>query len=169
MNKLILIVVPIAILGIVAGLAFTGVINIPGITPAKPKKAAAPKPDQTKTVAAHTTAPPINPPKPQTSTQTAAPAIRKDPDQGAEELAAVWDEIDTPELIRISANWKEDDLVPVMQHMDTGKVAKLLDEMAKGDPDAKRPPDPLRASKLSKVLQENSSIIKDSKKAAKTT
>jgi hypothetical protein len=164
MSKAILAIVPVVIIGAVAGLGFAGIIKIPGITPKKALANAAKGYVQTEGKA-----PVVAKTEPKTPTKAAddpAPTklapkpAKKDLDQGADALASVWNEIKTPELLKISANWKDDDLAIVLSHMDTSLVAKFLDEMAKGGTDK---PNPMRASKLSKILQDQGSIVKSVK------
>ncbi len=169
--KWLLIVAPIVIVGIIAGLGVSGVIKIPGLSPAKSAKSAAinygadseKAPLKAASIPTTKTATPAKRDAKQPKSE-AKPA-KKDVDQGADALATVWNEIKTPELISISKDWKDDDLVKVLVHMDNDKVAKFLDELAKGDEDTRVKGDPLRASKLSKVLQDLGSIVKDDKKA----
>ena len=161
MSKAVMAIVPVVLVAAVAGLGFTGVINIPGLTPKKVIKNAnlAYAQADEKSVSKPTKALAQIPakkedPKPEKAVPKVA---KKDPDQGADTLATVWNEIKTPELIKISANWKDDELAKVLGHMDNSLVAKFLDEMAKG---GESKPNPVRASKLSKILQDQGSIIK---------
>ena len=165
--KPLLFVVPVVIVATVAGLGLTGKINIPGLSPKPPVKSAPKGSDQIKAgklVASNDqskTKPTSAPIKAdETKKPKANSKITKDPEQGADALATVWNEIDTPELIAISRNWKDDELVRVLTHMDNDKVAKFIDELAKGDPDSNVKGDPLRASKVSKALQDLGSIVK---------
>jgi hypothetical protein len=171
-NKMMLGIVPVVIIAVVLGLGFSGMINIPGITPKKALKGAAANYTQKgdpKPVAKLTQDPPKSPPVVESPKKDLPPAPTKNPEQGAEALAAVWNEVKTPELILITANWKEDELVKVLLHMDGDKVAKLLDQLAKGDSENHVKEDPLRASKLSKILQEQSSVVKPKVKSGETT
>ena len=150
MKKLLIIGLPLALV-IVAVLGVTGVLRIPGLTPKNAKKNAAAmyasKDDKAKnTVAAKPAKKPPAPKKP-------APIVSipaKDETKGAQALAAVWNEIPVADLQKITKTWKDQELVPVLAQMDTSLVAQLL---------AKFPPE--RASKLSKVLQEQASIVKE--------
>jgi len=170
--KALMFVVPVLLIGGVVVAAFMGVIKIPGITPKKGAATAAYATDHDDKPVAGTTKPTPAASKP---AKTEAPAksppktVKKDPDQGADALATVWNEIDTPELIAMSRTWKDQDLVRVLTHMDNDKVAKFIDELAKGDDDTKLKPDPERASKLSKALQDLGSIVKTSGPGDKTT
>lgn len=167
MNKTMMMIIPIALIGIVAGLGFAGVINIPGLTPAnKPGKSAegmyaADKDDKAKLAAKKKTPPVVDATAKKTdTTKPVAKPVIKDPEQGADALAAVWNEIKTPELLKIVAKWKDQDLVVVLMHMDNDKVATILSAMTVGDKEAKLDPNPERASKLSKILQDRGSIVK---------
>lgn len=157
--KMLMIVAPIVIIGIVAGLGFSGVIQIPGITPKKAAKAGAAmyaqkddKPLAQKAPA--TTAPP----KP--SDKTTAPPkkvadskpVKKDAEQGADALAGVWNDVQTPQLLKIADKWKDDDFARVLSHMDSSKVAEILESLAQTKPE--------RASKLSRTLQDLGSVVK---------
>jgi hypothetical protein len=157
----------VVVLIVLAGLGFAGIIKIPGITPAKAKQTAAAgysdKPDGDK-------APPKKDPKPVVDAtpkadppkKAPAPGLpKKDPIQGAVALATVWNELKTPDLAKICADWKDAELVKVLTKMDTGKVAKLLAQISTGDPDSKIKEDPIRASKLSKLLQDQGSVVKE--------
>jgi hypothetical protein len=164
-NKTMMAIIPVVIIAIIAGLGFSGVINIPGLTPAKKaKNAQAGYADKDDKLAQNKAATPTAPPKKQEAPKKEPPKVaelpKKNPDQGADALAAVWNEIKIPELAKITANWKDEDLVKVLMHMDTDKVAKLLTQIATGDSAAKIDPKPERASKLSKILQDQGSVVK---------
>jgi len=176
--KALIFVLPVVVIAAVLGLAFTGKINIPGITPKKPAATAMYASDQSdKPVAdkAKTPTPPSKPKPNQTASTSKRPAKApangpsKDIEQGADALATVWNEIDTPELISISKDWKDPDLVRVLAHMDNDKVAAFIDQLAKGNDASKVKPDPERASKLSKALQAQGSIVAPVGGANKTT
>jgi hypothetical protein len=161
--KLALVAVPVLLIVGVVGLGLAGVVQIPGLTPAKKslKKASAVYEDKddkklaanlgSKKPIARNSEPPKAKPK--------LVAKTTDPEQGAEALAAVWNEMKVPELASITKTWSEADLAKVLMHMDTDKVAKFLAGLVKGDPTAKITPNPTRASNLSKKLQALSSVI----------
>ncbi|MFI5385578.1 MAG: hypothetical protein ACHQ50_05590 [Fimbriimonadales bacterium] len=160
--KPIMAIVPVVIVAVIAGLGFAGVINIPGLTPKKAVKNAAQMYAQKddKPVAANTAAKPATTPAPADKPKP-KPVVKPsdlDPDQGADAIATVWNEIETPSLITITKDWSDADLAKVLAHMDTDAVAKFLDEMARTGSGGK--PDPVRASKLSKVLRDQGAIIK---------
>ncbi len=154
-----MIVVPVVLIAAVAGLAVSGVINIPGISPKKKVNAAAAlysEKDKNPPVAKKTTPPPLKTEKP--LPKPVVQVITKDPKKGEEALAAVWSEVKEPELAKITSTWKDDELAKVLSHMESDKVAKYLAYLAKGDPDTKVDPDPKRASVLSRKLQDLGAI-----------
>lgn len=159
MSKVVMIIVPVVIIGAVVGLGMSGIVNIPGLSPKKkPKVAAAMYSDKDAPPKSEKKAPPkkkVQPPKAKVKVQK----ITKDPALGAEALASVWNEVKVPELAKITATWKDEDLAKVLVKMDTDKVAKLLGQLAKGDPELKIPANPTRASNLSKRLQELGSLV----------
>jgi len=80
-------------------------------------------------------------------------------DAGAKKLAQIWSGIDAPNLIAITSDWSDADLVKVLKNMDGDKVAEFLTALAT-QPDPGKKPEPgkpsqgaLRASKLSKALE----------------
>jgi hypothetical protein len=161
--KLALVAVPVVLIVGVVGLGLAGVVQIPGLTPAKKslKKASemyvdkddkglATKPGN-KTVVAKK-------PEPIRAKPKVVPKTT-DPEQGAEALAAVWNEMKVPELTSITKTWSEAELAKVLMYMETDKVAKFLAGLVKGDPSAKITPNPTRASNLSKKLQALGSVL----------
>ncbi len=106
------------------GLAMTGKINIPGITPKKkpiPAAAAAivkpkPKPVEGDTNKAE-------------DPKVAKPLSPAADRAGAEKVAEVWDELPADKLIKISEKWKPTELAAVLSVMDPAKVAELLAAM----------------------------------------
>ncbi len=122
MIALIIVFVLLATAGTVFGLAFTGKINIPGITKPKPKKVTKPK--------AKPAAKPKAKPKPKEEPTVAPVATNKVVDkEGCAKLAAVWGEMDAKALLKVSASWKAVELAPVLVEMDEAKVAELLAAM----------------------------------------
>ncbi|HVT14420.1 MAG TPA: hypothetical protein VHE55_19310 [Fimbriimonadaceae bacterium] len=156
--KWLLILAPVVIIGVVAGLGFTGVIQIPGLTPKKALKGASAmyaQKDGKPVVKKEETSkpPPIGTPAKKTPPKKAlSKGPQKDIEQGADALAAVWDNIETPELLKIAAKWKDEDFARVLAHMNADKVAEILQTMAQTKPE--------RASKLSQVIQDQGSIVK---------
>jgi hypothetical protein len=143
MKKALFIVIPLAIGGVVVGLAFLGMINIPGITPqkkvAKKQEAQAP-PASKETIPgpAPTTGAPVAKKQPEPET---------DPEKGHKKLANLWMEVPTEDLAKIVAAWKDEDLAPVLSKMDPGKVAEVLVKL--GDK---------RASRISREIQRLASL-----------
>lgn len=143
------------ILVAVAALAFTGKINIPGITPKKAaKNALATYAGDKDKLAAKSPSKPTPPTPLEQKKQMPKPKVALatfDAEQGASALAKIWNEVPVPSLIKVVKTWKDEDLAKVLNQMDTGQVAKLITAMAADQPD--------RASALSKVLQKQSSVI----------
>jgi hypothetical protein len=162
LNKLIIVMIPVALIVAVVALGMAGIVQIPGLTPAKKslKKTDAMygEKDDKKLAAKNAKKPTekkVDAPKPKPK----AVAKTSDPELGAEALAAVWNEMKAPELTSITKSWPEAELAKVLKYMDTGKVAKFLAGLVKGDPPNKIDPNPTRASNLSKKLQDLGSIL----------
>lgn len=153
MKKLIIIGIPL-VLAIAGGLAFTGKINIPGITPKKSAAIAAAMYGRDKDQSKEKFVAETKVDKPAVAPVTKSKAkltSRIDPAEGASSLATIWNELPVPALLKIIKKWKNPDLAVVMAQMDTGQVAKLLEGISKDEPD--------RASELSKALQKQGSIV----------
>lgn len=120
MIGLILLVVFIAA-GAVVGLAMTGKINIPGLTPKKkviPPAAAKEKPK------------PVVPQKPEEPEAVTAKAPSPESiKQGAVKLAEIWNEMPSDKLSKVVEKWKPSDLAVVLNEMDPAKVADVLGTM----------------------------------------
>jgi Mg/Co/Ni transporter MgtE len=152
---IILIVAMLAIAGSVVGLAFAGIIQIPGITPQTPVKVVDASKNQTggllwtltkpwndlakraadadkaaKALAAKNAPPP----------ETDAPKV--DPDLGDEKLAALWNDLDVNQLISITKKWQPAPLAKVLAKMDSDAVTKYLNSL-----------DAARADVLSRAIQ----------------
>jgi MgtE intracellular N domain len=159
MKKILAIILPILILGgAFVGLALMGVLKIPGLTPVKPKQgkgAIAGK-------AAPTPAPPLtdgsnlNKDKPTDDSSAKKPSLSKvasapiknDPDQGAAQLAVIWNQMDTTKFKDLLKDWKDPDVARVFLKMKPDIVAGILAAM-----------DPKRASIISKLMEKQSSIV----------
>lgn len=149
MKKVLLIVLPILlIVGVVLGLGFAGIINIPGIT--KKKKAKAP-------LVAAKTAPKVAKAEARKAAETpkatkpvSFKVVTPPPDlvQGDRKLAEVWAEMDPTQLAKIIDDWKDQDLARVLVLMDADKVTALLAVM-----------DSKRASLLSREIQKKASEV----------
>jgi hypothetical protein len=156
------IIVPVVLIVAVVGLGLSGVVNIPGLTPKKKAKVAAQmytEKDDKAVSAKKPAKKPVAKTQPTPKPKVKVTRMERNAKKGAEALATVWNEMKIPELAQITASWKDDDLAAVLSYMDTGKVAKFLEQIAKGDPPNKVDPNPKRASELSKRLQELGSIV----------
>lgn len=169
-------IAPAVVVVVAIGLGVAGVLPIPGLS-RKPKVPLAQYgldgdkelPKVTAQPASQTpSTPPASPKAPAARLAQQEPKdSAKDPEQGADALATVWNAVKIPELISITKDWNDVDLVKVLAHMDTDNVAKFLEEMANAGNGGK--PDPARASRLSKVLRDQTSVVDAGKKAGKTT
>jgi hypothetical protein len=150
-KKLVLILVPILLLGGAATAIFTGLLHVPGLSPAKKAAAAqlyAEEGDELEKAKAPPSAvsepvddePPRRPPP--------GPQIAVLPEEGDRRLAVLWNELESAKLSQIVADWKDDELARVLVRMDDDKVAALMASLA-----------PERASKLSKALQRETSRV----------
>ena len=127
MKKIILIVVPVVLIGAVLGLAFLGVIDIPGISPKKkPKNAIAKKEPEKKA--------PI--PKPKTD------APLKNPQKGYDAVAKLWNELEPTKVVPLIDKWKDDELAAIFMKMDPEKVTAILSELK-----------PERAAQVTRAIQ----------------
>jgi hypothetical protein len=158
MNKIVMILIPIVIIGGILSAGFMGLINIPGVTPAKKhakKDDKAKKDDPPKVAVKSTPTPKYTPAKPKPGS-----TVTIDPGKGADEVAGVWDEMDTPALLTVMDDWKDADVVPVLLKMDGDKVSELLNAMATTNPQDKLHANrQKRASALSKALQKEASKV----------
>ncbi|MBS1714737.1 MAG: hypothetical protein JST30_10425 [Armatimonadetes bacterium] len=154
-KKLLLLVLPVIVLGGgFVGLAVTGIVKVPGLTPKKPqvkpmygetaKKDEAPKKEPEKPKAKPDDKPAV----------AAAPPPKIDAEAGAKKVGQLWNGVPTPQLVEIVKSYKDDELAKVLVLMDPEKVAELLAAV-----DAKR------SAKLSKELQKVASIVKDEKES----
>ncbi|MER3495832.1 MAG: hypothetical protein C4320_02865 [Armatimonadota bacterium] len=57
------------------------------------------------------------------------PVPRSDPEAGAGKLAKLWNEVETPRLLAMTAPWKVAELAPVTLKMDPAKVAEMLGQL----------------------------------------
>ena len=73
---------------------------------------------------------------------------KTDPDLGARQLAKIWNEIKTGDLVKIADGFDDDELGLVMFYMQKSKVAEVLAKVT-----------PARAAKLSKEIQRLASIV----------
>ena len=144
--------------GAFVGLAMTGVLKVPGLTP-KSKLAAGlygeaaslygeaaslySEPEELE-IEAEVEEKPAPPP----ATPVVAEPPPTDPEAGAKKLAKVWNAMETPQLLAISKEFKDADLALVMSKMETEASAALLSAL-----DAKR------AAAVSKELQRLGSLV----------
>ena len=178
---LIIFLILLLIGAIVIGLGLIGIVNIPGITPEKklpvhseatPSK---PKPLKEKKkvpsapghsnnnqpkiplpLQSHTPAPTLtsspsqllNHPQPTHHQYTPPQAPKTDPQKGAKKIAALWDQMDTKELVLLVKNWNNLELAEVIMQMSPSKASALLAAL-----------DPKRASQISKIIQQEGSIV----------
>ena len=148
-----MILVPVVLLGGGAFFAATkGMINIPGVTPKK-KVTAMYGEGKDAAPAASDSAPAVSSsePEPEASTSTSepVPVPTEDPKLGQSKVAALWNEMDVASLVKTIEDWKDEELAPILNAMNTEKVTELLQKMAGSD--AKR------ASRLTKALQAEAS------------
>lgn len=153
MKKVIIILIPIILLGAGAGLALTGVINIPGISPKAKAKAAQLYGEAKDPVVAEkkTETPPVVPPKKETPKPPKAEAsllVENKPEVGQKKLAKLWNEIEAPALISMVKDWKDNEVAGIFMKMDPAKVAEILGSL-----------EPKRASAISRELQKQASIV----------
>ncbi|MBX3119389.1 MAG: hypothetical protein KF784_10005 [Fimbriimonadaceae bacterium] len=157
MKKMLMIIIPLVLIGGgIFGAAKMGMVQIPGISPAK-KTAGLYDADkealglynsdkieptvleETSPPATVATQPTVKPPEPD---------YQVDIVQGRKKLAKLWNSMDVATLLRITADWKDEDLAPQLAVMEPEKVALLLGSM-----------DASRASKISKLIQEEASKV----------
>ena len=147
--KLILgIVLPVVVLGTVAGLGAAGIVKIPGLSKKPMVQNYGDKDDKLPKVKIEEEKPPEDEtPKPKPPAKV-EPAPTIDPEAGAKKLADVWNNIPTDKLVEIASNYKDPELALVMSKMDREKTAVVLAAM-----DAKR------AAKLSQELERLGSVL----------
>lgn len=128
--------------GAVVGLAMSGKINIPGLTPKK-KPIAAPAAAKPKPK------PKVQPKKEETPPPADPPATTKVIDKvGAQKLAEIWNEMVADKLLKVTDKWEAADLAVVFNEMDPQKVAEVMALMK-----------PETASKVSQELKQVASQV----------
>lgn len=150
MNKMVMVLVPVLVIGGILGAGMAGVVDIPGVTPKKSKPKAAdtePPPDEA-TAADETAQAPQEPEPEPAAPEQVATAPTTDPVLGEKKIAALWTEIDTAQLVKIIADWKDPELATILRRMDPSKTAELLSAL-----------DQKRASALSREIQKQSSKL----------
>ena len=150
MKKVIFIVLPILLLGGgFVGLAITGIIKVPGLTPKKAKAGSLYGENAAKVYTEPKTEVVVT--KPDETKPKVAPVVevvKTDPEKGAKKIAQLWNNIPTVKLAELSKLYKDNELADVLVQMDPEKVAELLALL-----DAKR------SAKLSKELQRVASVV----------
>lgn len=148
---LIVIILVLVIAGTVFGLAFAGILKIPGITPkSKLKKGA---------VASRLYAEKKEPPKP-AATPKPEPTAENKPEQpapeppktdiakGAAALAEFWADLPEAKILEISKGWDKEDLARVLALLEPKKTAAVLALMT-----------PKQASDVSQEIQRQASLV----------
>ncbi|MBS1722941.1 MAG: hypothetical protein JSS66_08315 [Armatimonadetes bacterium] len=148
-KKLIMVVVPVVAIGTLLGLALTGVVSVPGLSPKKKSGAAlyaqgaaayAEKKEEVPVAKA--------PEEPKQAPKPHAEVPASDAEAGAKKLAQYWNNVPTPKLVELSKGFSETDLALVLVKMDPEKVAEFLSAL-----------DSRRSAKLSKELQRVASLV----------
>jgi|GEM_PF-6255068 len=109
-----------------------------------------------------TTVKPVAPPRKPAPEMAAATrpkrpkATEPDVKLGAQSLAALWNQMEPADLVRVSEKWTERDLGRVISAMNPEQAAALLAEISKSGKQG-----PERASKLSKELIRLGSVVVD--------
>ncbi|HEY3781305.1 MAG TPA: hypothetical protein VGL56_09495 [Fimbriimonadaceae bacterium] len=158
MKKILAIILPILIIGgAVVGLAFMGVLKIPGLTPKKLMNAKG-KGKGTVVTNAPVTPPPSGDkgssdapkkkPADAPTPKVASAPIKLDPDQGAEQLAIIWNQLDPSKFKDLLKDWKDPEVARVFLKMKPDIVAGILAVM-----------DMKRASNISKLMEKQSSVV----------
>lgn len=157
MKPVVLIIVVALVGGLVVGAGMTGIVNIPGLTPAKKKSGAAAlygdkgadgmyaadKDDPKKKEAAK------KPAKPKATPAKAVVAPTIDPTLGYKKIAKLWNSMDAAKIKeQIDKGWKEKELACIFNKMDTSKVAEVLALL-----------DQPKALKLTKAIQAEASKL----------
>lgn len=159
MKPVVLIIIVVVIGGAVVGAGMTGMVNIPGLTPAKKKANAAAlygtdkdKKDDKLAAKDAKAAKPKDPvpaaapkPKPKPKVEIAT----TDPTLGYKKIAKLWNAMDAAKIKeQIGKGWKDDEIACVFNKMNTAKVAEVLALL-----------DAAKAAKLTKALQAEASKL----------
>jgi len=171
-KKAIIFLLPLVLLGVGGFLVFTGKVKIPGVnlgpkqkandlyaadkanslyTADKDGKAPTGAKDGKSTAVAKNEPPKKETPKKddkKTPPKVVVDAFENKPEVGQKKLAKLWNEMEPTTLSGITKDWNEKDLAGILVRMDTAKVAEFLSSL-----------DPKRASKLSRELQKQASIV----------
>ena len=166
MKKLFIILVPLIIAGAVFGLAFTGIINIHGITPAKKSikstkksskaasKAGNPKnsPAASQSLATNTQSQKTIPTSSNVTTQPIVPPSKslsppEDMDSGAKKVASIWGNMDPTSIVKVMGAYKPKQVALILSKMDNSEVAKIFELLP-----------PKQAAQLSQEIQKQVAI-----------
>lgn len=124
---IILVVALVVLGGGFFGLAFAGIVKVPGITPKnKLKRAQALYGDKKEEVKP---APKKVAPKPSPENRPAAPptpAPKLDMEKGAAAVAEIWNALPPEKVVEISKDWSEEDLSRVLALMEIERTASIL-------------------------------------------
>ena len=161
MKKAILFGLPVMLLAI-GGAVFAGmkgIINIPGLSPAKAQAmykesgADLPKPGSKSGKADKTSKQTKADKQPKKAEAPKDKKPSESPEQGNKRLAELWNSMDTDKLKEIVADWQDPQLAAVLAYMDTEKVAALLSAL-----------DSKRSSSLSRQIQKDASVVATTQK-----
>lgn len=170
MKKAAFAIIPLLVAGVV-GAAMVGLIDIPGLSPAKRAKPLKATPVVVSAQKFDTGQPPSSTMKntatpPSSDSHPGADQVSKpktDPEQGERALGRLWNEMDSDKIIAIIGDWKDADVAKVFSKMDKDKVAEILGALAVqpagNDPKSKKTN---RASVLSKLIEQQASEVKTS-------
>lgn len=161
MKKLIFIIIPILLVGTVVGLGYKGIINIPGLTPAKkaiPKAKAASGKQKVNNPNTTNQSPPVAlSPASSAPTPVAPKPIQSTVDQnaGAKKIAAIWGEMDPADIVKLIKNYKPKQVGLIFAKMDESQVAQVLELMPAKE-----------AASLSQIIQKQVAISAGKKEAS---
>jgi hypothetical protein len=153
-KKIIFILGPLLVLAaVVGGLAFAGILDIPGITPPTVFKRIEPSKDLSGGLAWGLTEPLGKISKQMDAVAKAAekteaskpappPTDPVDPSLGDTKLATLWNDLEVDQLQKITAKWQPAALAKVLAKMDGDQVTKYLNAL-----------DPARADVICRALQ----------------
>lgn len=154
MNKIVLIATPVLLIGgiIVAGV--TGLVEIPGLTPKKSAARANLYGEAAKSDAEQKVPQKVKPvvsatPRKRLPRPVSYKPSTRDPEAGAKRLAKVWNVMAAAKVAELAKSWTDGEMAKVLVRMETEKAAALLELLPS-----------TRASKLSRALQAEASVIK---------
>ena len=148
MKKVLFIALPVLVLGGgFVGLAVSGVIKVPGLTPRKPKVQAMYGETPAAPAKKETDAPVAQKPPAKKEPIVTVATAKSDPEAGNKKLAQLWNGMPTPKLVALAKSFKDNELAVVLIKMDPEKVAEFLTALEPG-----------RSAKLSKELQKAAAV-----------